>query len=415
MSNNEKLALNQVSYDKDMVFIDIRNPYKPKYNYTASLKKDATIFQLKEHLFANYPSNPQIAEQRLIYQGRKLLDDEFIKHIIDNNSDQRQIFHLAVRNSIPRSVSAPVGNDSIQSSEKKILKAATPLKNQVQPQQQVKTPVMKAVIPQSPIPIMSQATRIPFESKMLENKVVEKKEEKREEKKRKEEEVKKEDTTNKKIEKIGGVDVTKYNLSSEQLEQLRIFYAQQVEYNKNIYTIDEINTEIDSKNNTNDVKQAEAVVANEAEAEPVIPPVDEEKKQGDQPRRWRDYIDFKIAFNAALMVVLFAWDEEPKKFYMFVAAAVFIYLVRVGVISDIFAALKRRRIANNPNHADISNNNRPAVHRPRRNLGYISIAERMIVGFFASFHPAWRPLQVIADNADNQQQQARADQHEHQD
>ena len=407
MSHPTNIEENQVENEiSNEVKIEIRNPYMPQHVYIAKIDKTKTIHDLKNLLFENYIEKPSIDSQRLIYRGRKLLNKEKINDIIEEvEHNTMPIFHLAVRN---------------------ILKSKTN-------DNKLSTPVIKAMMSKTIIPTLPKkidenknATENKQEIKSLQvdhknndsikmdtnNNNIDSKNETKEE--------------STQISKIGNIDVSSYNLTDDQLAKLKLFYEQQLLNAKqkiinanntqdmSSIKLDSKSLEVENKNysNTSDVKinnnddttmQNQQQEANNVPPPPipVNPPLEAnniEQKQN-PPRRWRDYFNIKVAFNTALLIVLFGWDEKPEKFYMICAAACFLYLMRVGVITDIVSALKRCHRNRRNNENDNNNNDNNDIRRRRRNrqnLGLISIIERLIVGFVASIHPGWRAQQVLA-------------------
>jgi hypothetical protein len=87
-----------VAAASDSVSFSIRNPFLASSElFAVVLDEHSTVRDLKAHLATAYPSRPNEASQRLIFDGRLLANDEVLSAVLESVPTERRIIHLAVR------------------------------------------------------------------------------------------------------------------------------------------------------------------------------------------------------------------------------------------------------------------------------------------------------------------------------
>ncbi|CAI2189764.1 6119_t:CDS:2, partial [Funneliformis geosporum] len=93
---NNECSSNYIGGDKVRIFI--RSPTTPLPDgYCISTNPDSSVLSLKQIIFKTHPAKPAIRDQKLIYRGRVLSDNDLIEKVLKDGLETDQTFHLVVK------------------------------------------------------------------------------------------------------------------------------------------------------------------------------------------------------------------------------------------------------------------------------------------------------------------------------
>ncbi|CAG8616967.1 7836_t:CDS:2, partial [Funneliformis mosseae] len=100
MSELNKSLNNEYSsnFIGDKVRIFIRSPTTPLPDgYFILTNPNSSVLSLKQIIFKTHPAKPAIRDQKLIYRGRVLGDNDLIENVLKDGLETDQTFHLVVK------------------------------------------------------------------------------------------------------------------------------------------------------------------------------------------------------------------------------------------------------------------------------------------------------------------------------
>ncbi|GBC05327.1 hypothetical protein RclHR1_06180012 [Rhizophagus clarus] len=119
-SLNKELSSSNIAGGDNKVRIFIRSPTTPLPDgYSILTSIDSSVLYLKQTIFETHPLKPVVRDQKLIYRGRVLSDNDLIENVLKDGLETDQTFHLVVKPSfqtIAETTGIPISPPSSNSS-----------------------------------------------------------------------------------------------------------------------------------------------------------------------------------------------------------------------------------------------------------------------------------------------------------
>jgi hypothetical protein len=123
-SLNKELSSSNNTGGDNKVRIFIRSPTTPLPDgYSILTNIDSSVLYLKQTIFETHPLKPVVRDQKLIYRGRVLSDNDLIENVLKDGLETDQTFHLVVKPSfqaIAETTGIPISPPNSQSSSQNI-------------------------------------------------------------------------------------------------------------------------------------------------------------------------------------------------------------------------------------------------------------------------------------------------------
>ena|SRR6266498_233329 len=116
--NKGHSSSNNIGGDKVKIFIRSPTTTLPDGYFILS-NLDSSVLSLKQTIFETHPLKPAVRDQKLIYRGRVLSDNDLIENILKDGLETDQTFHLVVKPSfqtIAETTGIPISPPSSYSS-----------------------------------------------------------------------------------------------------------------------------------------------------------------------------------------------------------------------------------------------------------------------------------------------------------
>ncbi|CAB4399994.1 unnamed protein product [Rhizophagus irregularis] len=123
-SLNKELSSSNNTGGDNKIRIFIRSPTTPLPDgYSILTNIDSSVLYLKQTIFETHPLKPVVRDQKLIYRGRVLSDNDLIESILKDGLESDQTFHLVVKPSfqaIAETTGIPISPPNSHSSSQNI-------------------------------------------------------------------------------------------------------------------------------------------------------------------------------------------------------------------------------------------------------------------------------------------------------